>query len=212
MGLAGQKTKQRISMDPNNLTWSNDTSKFGFRMMAKMGWAPGKGLGVNEDGNQQHVKIKLKDDTLGLGAKKNQTENWLGNTDAFSRLLADLNSRETTPVSNPTEEEEEDNDGNKDDTNPRKRKATDDDEDEKKKKKKKAKKDKKDKKEKKEKKNKKEKKDKAEKKAKKEKKDKTETPVPMPLRNAARAKFLKAKRMATQHDPARLNEILGIKA
>lgn len=29
---------------------------------------------------------------------------------------------------------------------------------------------------------------------------------------SARAKFLKAKRMATQHDPARLNEILGIKA
>ncbi|CAO3616425.1 unnamed protein product [Cunninghamella blakesleeana] len=90
MGLAGQKVVQRISSNPNNLNWSNDTSKFGFRMMAKMGWAPGKGLGVKEDGSQQHIKIRLKDDTLGLGAKKNNTDNWLGNTDAFSRLLADL--------------------------------------------------------------------------------------------------------------------------
>ncbi|KAI8331539.1 hypothetical protein BC941DRAFT_517504 [Chlamydoabsidia padenii] len=199
MGLAGQKVKQRISMDPNNLHWSNDTSKFGFRMMAKMGWAPGKGLGLNEDGKQQHVKIKLKDDNLGLGAKKNQTENWLGNTDAFSRLLADLNSQEAaSPV---TEEENDDSDNadkQSDNTSTKKRKATDsvDDEKAEKKKAKKAKKDKKD------------------KKSKKDKKDESTPAVvtPMTMRNAARAKFLKAKRMATQHDPARLNEILGIKA
>ncbi|CEG79459.1 hypothetical protein RMATCC62417_13924 [Rhizopus microsporus] len=93
MGLAGQKEKQRISSDPNNLNWSKDESKFGFRMLQKMGWSPGKGLGVNEDGKKEHIKIKLKDNTLGVGATKKSVDNWLGNTDAFSRLLADLNSQ-----------------------------------------------------------------------------------------------------------------------
>ncbi|KAI8377602.1 G-patch domain-containing protein, partial [Radiomyces spectabilis] len=99
MGLAGQRDKQRISADPNNLHWSKDESKFGFKMLQKMGWAPGKGLGINEDGTRDHVKIKLKDDTLGLGANKKNTDNWLGNTDAFSRLLADLNSRTPSEAS-----------------------------------------------------------------------------------------------------------------
>jgi Pin2-interacting protein X1 len=189
MGLAGEKVKQRISMDPNNLHWSNDTSKFGFRMMAKMGWAPGKGLGVNEDGKQQHVKIKLKDDNLGLGAKKNQTENWLGNTDAFSRLLADLNAQ--TPATDDSPATDDDSSDNT-----KKRKASDDSDDNDgsttdkadKKKAKKAKKDKKDKKEKKAKKDKKEKSEKKDKK-KKDKKDKKDDPVPvvvtpMAMRNA----------------------------
>ncbi|KAI9306302.1 G-patch domain-containing protein [Cunninghamella echinulata] len=219
MGLAGQKTVQRISSDPNNLNWSNDTSKFGFRMMAKMGWAPGKGLGVNEDGSQQHVKVKLKDDTLGLGAKKNTTENWLGNTDAFSRLLADLNSRPTTPnteeENDDTEEIEKDANDDDKDKKGKKRKSisdgSDEDSDEvNEKKKKKSKKDKKEKKSKKEKKDKKDRKEKKEKKNKKEK-EKVPVPTPAPLRNAARAKFLKAKRMAVQNSSS-LNEILGLKA
>lgn len=121
-------------------------------MLMKMGWAPGKGLGVNEDGQQEHVKVRIKDDTLGLGASKKNVDNWLDNTDAFSRLLADLNSR--------TEETA-------------KRKHEDDAEDEPKEKKKKEKKSKEDKKDKEEKKKKKkEKKDKKDKKEKKKKKDK----------------------------------------
>ncbi|KAL0080150.1 hypothetical protein J3Q64DRAFT_1752936 [Phycomyces blakesleeanus] len=230
MGLAGQKTKQRLSADPNNLNWSKDQSKFGFKMLMKMGWAPGKGLGVNEDGSKDHVKIKLKDDTLGLGASKKTVDNWLGNTDAFSQLLADLNTRtETVEVTKTIIETSE---------TVTKRKlegASDEDDEDELKEKKKQKKEKKDKKEKKEKKQKKEKKDKKEKvkeegeekkskKSKKEKKEKKSKKskdsgsedeeikqATTVLRNAARAKFLRSKRMSTQHDAARLNEILGIK-
>ncbi|CAO3620640.1 unnamed protein product [Mucor hiemalis] len=215
MGLAGQKEKQRISQDPNNLFWSKDETKFGFRMMQKMGWAPGKGLGVKEDGKKEHVKIKLKDNTLGVGATKKNIDNWLGNTDAFSQLLADLNSQPPSEASSVNGDEEEE--------------FVDSQEDKKKsKKEKKAKKEKKEKKEKKSKKrdreeddvekdekkvkkSKKEKKEKKEKKSKKSKKVEEEAPVV--LRNAARAKFLRAKRMATSgDDKSRLNEILGIKA
>ncbi|KAI8145286.1 hypothetical protein BJV82DRAFT_511938 [Fennellomyces sp. T-0311] len=148
MGLAGQKVKQRLSEDPNNLAWSNDQSKFGFKMLMKMGWAPGKGLGVNEDGNKEHVKIRLKENTLGLGADKKTTDNWLGNTDAFSQLLADLNSR-ATESPEPAKEEEPVEEKKEKKKKRKRSKADDDIEESEKKKKKKDKKDKKEKKEKK---------------------------------------------------------------
>ncbi|KAK9709118.1 hypothetical protein K7432_009256 [Basidiobolus ranarum] len=93
MGLSGQRKQQRIGADPNNLAWSTDTNKFGFKMLQKMGWTQGKGLGINEDGNTEHVKIRLKEDNLGVGADKKSIDNWLGSTDAFSSLLEELNNR-----------------------------------------------------------------------------------------------------------------------
>lgn len=205
MGLAGVKQKQRISADPNNLTWSNgkynrtnlvaflsvfsiwnvalDQSKFGFRMLMKMGWAPGKGLGVNEDGNQEHVKIRLKEDNLGLGANKKTSDNWLDNTDSFSRLLADLNARTESASATPEPESDEQQ---QDDEKKKKRKRSSSSEDDSDKAEKKKKKDKKDKSEKKKDK-KKDKKDKSEKKKgkKKDKKEKVEeAPAQTVLRNA----------------------------
>lgn len=34
-------------------------------MLERMGWNEGKGLGVNEEGRQEHVKVKKKGDHLG---------------------------------------------------------------------------------------------------------------------------------------------------
>jgi Pin2-interacting protein X1 len=120
-----------------------------------MGWAPGKGLGANEDGNTEHVKVRLKDNNFGIGANKKNMDNWLDNTDAFSRLLADLNERvgseQSSPVPESPESKKEESDESDSDSTSKKSK-------------KKSKKDKKDKKSKKEK----EKKEKKSKKAKKE--------------------------------------------
>ncbi|CAG8719487.1 2711_t:CDS:2, partial [Ambispora leptoticha] len=80
MGLAGPRIKQRIPSDPRNLTWSNDRSKFGFKMLSKMGWTPGKGLGVNETGDKEHLRIPHKQDLLGVGANKKTVDNWLDTT------------------------------------------------------------------------------------------------------------------------------------
>lgn len=44
-----------------------DDSKFGQKLMEKMGWSKGKGLGINEDGNTEHVAVKVKNDTRGRG-------------------------------------------------------------------------------------------------------------------------------------------------
>ena len=42
-----------------------DKTGFGFRMLAKMGWSEGKGLGANEDGAATHVRVKKRQDNLG---------------------------------------------------------------------------------------------------------------------------------------------------
>ncbi|KAJ3210519.1 PIN2/TERF1-interacting telomerase inhibitor 1 [Dinochytrium kinnereticum] len=91
MGLAGPRNRQRISADPQNQKWAADTEKAGYKMLRAMGWSDGKGLGRNEDGMASHLKVSLKNNTLGVGAQKNASDNWLENTNAFSALLANLN-------------------------------------------------------------------------------------------------------------------------
>ncbi|XP_006811790.1 PIN2/TERF1-interacting telomerase inhibitor 1-like [Saccoglossus kowalevskii] len=94
--LANPKYRQKWSSDPRNTNWSNDSSKFGQRMLERMGWEHGKGLGVNEDGNTSHVKVSKKDDTFGLGANYKTDENWIAHQDDFNSLLANLNDNHGT--------------------------------------------------------------------------------------------------------------------
>ena len=42
-----------------------DETKFGQKLMEKMGWSKGKGLGSKEDGKTEHVSVSLKNDTKG---------------------------------------------------------------------------------------------------------------------------------------------------
>ncbi|KAJ2840560.1 hypothetical protein J3B02_006208, partial [Coemansia erecta] len=98
MGLAEQKSRLVFGADPRNRNWSDDKSRFGFKMLEKMGWSEGKGLGANEDGVKEHVKIKLKTNNFGVGADKKNIRNWLANADGFSELLNRLNSGSDTPA------------------------------------------------------------------------------------------------------------------
>ena len=45
-----------------------DKSGFGFRMLEKMGWSEGKGLGAKEDGTATHIRVKKRADNLGASA------------------------------------------------------------------------------------------------------------------------------------------------
>ncbi|KAJ3199031.1 PIN2/TERF1-interacting telomerase inhibitor 1 [Entophlyctis luteolus] len=94
MGLAGRREKQRISADPQNRGWADDEDKIGFKMMQAMGWTSGKGLGKNEDGMSEHIKVSLKANNLGIGADRKSTDNWMDNTFAFSSLLENLNKNQ----------------------------------------------------------------------------------------------------------------------
>ncbi|KAJ2079701.1 hypothetical protein H4R24_003598 [Coemansia sp. RSA 988] len=104
MGLSEQKSRTIYAPDPRNLGWSQDKNRFGFKMLEKMGWSEGKGLGAKEDGLKEHVKIKLKSNNHGIGADKKTIRNWLANADGYSELLDRLNTE--TPADEPKEVEQ----------------------------------------------------------------------------------------------------------
>ncbi|KAJ7381192.1 PIN2/TERF1-interacting telomerase inhibitor 1 [Desmophyllum pertusum] len=62
------------------------------RLLTKMGWESGKGLGAKEDGATSHVKSAKRRDNLGLGADKSNEDNWLSHQLAFDDLLSHLNN------------------------------------------------------------------------------------------------------------------------
>ncbi|KAL6064639.1 hypothetical protein STEG23_030336, partial [Scotinomys teguina] len=90
--LAERRRKQKWTVDPRNTAWSNDDSKFGQRMLERMGWSKGKGLGAQEQGATEHIKVKVKNNNLGLGATNNNEDNWIAHQDDFNQLLAALNT------------------------------------------------------------------------------------------------------------------------
>ncbi|XP_078069076.1 PIN2/TERF1-interacting telomerase inhibitor 1 [Mustelus asterias] len=89
--LAEPRRKQKWSVDPRNNNWSNDESRFGQKMLEKMGWSKGKGLGAREQGSTENIKVQIKNNTVGLGAAKNHEDNWIAHQDEFNQLLSDLN-------------------------------------------------------------------------------------------------------------------------
>mmetsp|Transcript_600 Transcript_600/g.1538 ORF Transcript_600/g.1538 Transcript_600/m.1538 type:complete len:242 (-) Transcript_600:194-919(-) len=82
-----------VQMDTLNQRWANDKSKFGYKMLVKMGWTDGKGAGKNEDGRAAHVKVDKRADLLGLGSNDDVAGNtaFLGQISNFNDVLQSLN-------------------------------------------------------------------------------------------------------------------------
>ena len=91
-----------------NKHWADDKSKFGYKMLQKMGWK-GKGLGKQEDGVATHVKITKRANNLGLGTEDLGSNNdridayaglrsWERTNDNFSNVLASLNAANKSEV------------------------------------------------------------------------------------------------------------------
>lgn len=101
MGLAGIKAKQRFGLDPRNTSWSKNTGRFGHQYLEKMGWAPGKGLGLVDHAATTHVKVSIKEDKAGLGfklarsLKKDEFDSGeCAGLDVFQRILGRLNGNQ----------------------------------------------------------------------------------------------------------------------
>ncbi|XP_060947356.1 PIN2/TERF1-interacting telomerase inhibitor 1 [Limanda limanda] len=90
--LAEPRRKQKWSVDPRNSAWSKDESKFGQKMLERMGWSKGKGLGRTEQGVTDHIKVKVKNNSYGLGTTASYEDNWIAHQDDFNELLAQLNN------------------------------------------------------------------------------------------------------------------------
>ncbi|CAG9793345.1 unnamed protein product [Diatraea saccharalis] len=88
--LAGPRRKQKvINLRAKNNAWSNDSNKFGQRMLEKMGWSSGKGLGAKENGIVEHVVARYKNDEKGLGFE-DKNDQWTKHEDDFNALLSNL--------------------------------------------------------------------------------------------------------------------------
>lgn len=85
---------EKWSEDPRNTQWSNDTKKFGYRMLQRMGWEKGRGLGALEDGTTEHVRVSMRKDNSGLGSKKGRDDGWIEHQDAFEDILTQLNKQQ----------------------------------------------------------------------------------------------------------------------
>lgn len=80
-------------LDTQNKQWAEDKTKFGYRMLEKMGWKDGKGLGLNENGATEHIRVRKKLSASGVGATTAAREQWKvpaelasGLDDVLSRL------------------------------------------------------------------------------------------------------------------------------
>ncbi|KAI0535835.1 hypothetical protein GGR58DRAFT_477704 [Xylaria digitata] len=102
MGLSGPRNRRKLDYDPNNTRWTRDETTFGQKILRSQGWEPGKYLGAQDTTHAQlhsaaslaPIKINLKDDTLGLGAKirQKQSDECTG-LDVFKDLLGRLNGK-----------------------------------------------------------------------------------------------------------------------
>lgn len=50
-------------------------SQFGLKMLQKMGWTPGEGLGKNKEGSTEPLLLDVKMDKKGLGLQEFLLEN-----------------------------------------------------------------------------------------------------------------------------------------
>lgn len=64
--------------DTLNSHWKNDKTGFGFRMLSKMGWKEDKGLGKNESGIINNIKVKKREIGIGLGLDEDSATAKLG--------------------------------------------------------------------------------------------------------------------------------------
>jgi hypothetical protein len=90
--LAERKKRVRLPTDPNNTKWTGDTAAFGHKMLSRMGWQPGSGLGARLDGCTSHLHVAVKSDTLGLGAERTQDsgvgqKRWLETAQSYQEVL-----------------------------------------------------------------------------------------------------------------------------
>lgn len=87
--------KQNWTLNSRGKEQSEVLNKFGQKMLEKMGWTSGKGLGANEQGITEHVRVLVKNDTTGIGYKQDALdEAWTERQDSFNDFLQKLQQNE----------------------------------------------------------------------------------------------------------------------
>jgi Pin2-interacting protein X1 len=100
--------RTKLAHDPNNTKWAGNTESFGLKLMTAQGWQPGDYLGVNNvkqaehytAGSASHIRVMIKDDNLGVGAKNGSGvgHGECTGLDAFKDLLGRLNGKDEDEI------------------------------------------------------------------------------------------------------------------
>ncbi len=104
--LAEPRRRQKWTLNPRGNLWSKDESKLGQKMIEKMGWKSGDGLGSNNQGMTDPIALKANSDARGLGHKPGDDDVWLSHKDNFDELLANLNSAHGSKANSDEDEEQ----------------------------------------------------------------------------------------------------------
>ena len=103
---ANRHRRVKLSHDPNNTTWSRSANGYGQKLLLSQGWSPGDLLGVKDaphaslhsQASASHIKVTLKDNNLGLGAKHGASEGQCTGLDIFQDVLGRLNGKAQTVI------------------------------------------------------------------------------------------------------------------
>lgn len=98
--LRSSRRKQKLGPDPQNTAWRDNDSRFGKTMLEKMGWKEGHGLGRNEQGISENLKLKPNFSNKGLGCTRRSGETWLAFNDDYEAILKDLSKKNKTRMEN----------------------------------------------------------------------------------------------------------------
>ncbi|XP_059352418.1 G patch domain-containing protein 4-like isoform X2 [Daphnia carinata] len=90
--LAEPKRKKKWSLNPRGKLWCNDDTKIGQKLLEKMGWAKGKGLGREEQGDLEPIRLKYKNDSEGVGFEV-KNDQWIAHREEFNSILEALNGK-----------------------------------------------------------------------------------------------------------------------
>ncbi|WIA10963.1 hypothetical protein OEZ85_011126 [Tetradesmus obliquus] len=75
-----------------NLYQGVEKESFGYKLLANFGWKEGQGLGANKQGIKEHLKVKKKQDALGVGAAEqaHKLRDWTTGMVGYDAILTGL--------------------------------------------------------------------------------------------------------------------------
>ena len=78
--------------ETRNSQWANDPNSFGRKMLSKLGWKEGSGLGKNQQGSSTHLRAVKRSESLGIGAESDAfgDKGWQDTNAGFHGVLANL--------------------------------------------------------------------------------------------------------------------------
>ena len=90
--LSEPRRRQKWTLNPRGTLWSKDENKVGQKMLEKLGWKSGDGLGKEQQGMKDPITLNANHNSKGLGHESKDDDVWLAHKDNFDDVLAALNS------------------------------------------------------------------------------------------------------------------------